>query len=123
MTGRTSATRRESTACAPLVIIDDQPHASPVIRAGASQFTLLHRPSGWRVAAAADPAALHRLAHQLAWFGVNATDPCYLSDPANADICESIRELLQQWLSFEIENRPSIGPPSLWMACPAGSSP
>jgi hypothetical protein len=123
MTGRPSSARAESTACAPLVIVPDQPPASPVIGAGTSQFALLHRPGGRRVAAAGKPAALHRLAQQLASFDANAADPRYLSHPANADICESMRELLQQWLSFEIDNRPSIGLPSLWIGCPAGSSP
>jgi len=123
MTGRPSSTRAESTACAPLVIIPDQPHPSPVIGAGPNQFALLHRASGWRLAAADEPAALHRLAAQLAWFDALATDPCYLGDPANAEICESMREVLQQWLSVEIDNRASIGLPSLWVGCPAGSAP
>lgn len=94
------------TACATLVIIPGQLHASDVIGVGRGQFALLHRPSGRRVAAADEPAALHHLAQQLAWFDATATDPHYLNDPANADICESLRELLRQWCAAESDYDP-----------------
>lgn len=94
------------TACAPLVIILGKPNVSPTTRAAVGQFTLLHWPSGRRVAAADEPAALHHLALQLAWFDDNATDPSYLDDPANADIGESLRELCQQWCAAESDYDP-----------------
>ena len=102
----TSPTRGESTACATLVVIPGQLHASQVIGVGLGQFVLLHRPSGRRVAAADEPAALHHLAQQLAWFDAHATDPRYLDEPANADICESLRELLRQWCAAESDYDP-----------------
>jgi hypothetical protein len=94
------------TACAPLVIIPCTPNISPTTTAAVGQFILLPWPSGRRVAVADEPAALHHLAEQLAWFDDNATDPNYLDDPANADICQSLRELFQHWCAVESDYGP-----------------
>ena len=74
--------------------------------AGLSQFALVYHPTGQRVAAADEPAALHHLAQQLAWFDTTATDPRYLDDPDNVDICESLRELLRHWCAAESDYHP-----------------
>ena len=94
------------TVCAPLVIIPGQPNISPTARAAVGQFTLLHWLSGRRVAVAEEPDALHHLAQQLAWFDDNVTDPSYLDEPANADICGSLRELLEHWCAAEPDHDP-----------------
>lgn len=106
MTARPTTWRADSTACATLVVIPGQPDASPLAEVRLGRFTLLHSPSGRRIAAADEPAALHHLAQQLAWFDSNATDPRYLEDPANADLCESLRELLRQWCATETDYDP-----------------
>ncbi|WP_293002851.1 hypothetical protein [Mycobacterium sp.] len=106
VTGLPAPTWAESTACAALVIIPGQLHTSAVIGGGVSQFDLRHCPSGRRVAAADERAALHHLAEQLAWFEPVATDPRYLDDPAHADVCESLRELLHQWCATESDYHP-----------------
>lgn len=109
MTGRPSPTRGEPTACATLVIIPGQLTTSRGIGDGLGQYSLLHRPSGWHVAAADEPAALHHLAQQLAWFDDRASDPRCLNDPTHADIAGSIEAILQQWLSLETDSRARSG--------------
>jgi pimeloyl-ACP methyl ester carboxylesterase len=65
-----------------------------------------------RSAAADEPAALHHLAQQLAWFDDRASDPRYLNDFVNADIAGSIEAIFQQWLSLEADSgaRSGINP-------------
>ena len=106
MTGRPSPTRGVSTACATLVIIPGQLHASHVIGVGRANSLCFTAPAA---GASRRPTNLPPcITSPNSWPGSTptATDPRYLDDPANADICESLRELLRQWCAAESDYDP-----------------
>lgn len=90
------------TACPSLVIIPCTRASSAETRFGRGDFCLMHVPSGCRVPACGNPDALAALASRLAWFS-EILDPAYLADPAHADVCASLQEILRGWVAEQVE--------------------
>ncbi|MEZ0362699.1 hypothetical protein ACAG26_03230 [Mycobacterium sp. pUA109] len=84
----------QRTPCSQLVLapsVRTTPSGNPVFDGG---FTLVHTPTGRRVAASGDPASLLGLARRLAWFD---GDLDVLADSDNAGIRDSVEEIVRQW--------------------------
>lgn len=97
------------TACPSLVIIPCTRGANAETRFGRGDFCLMHVPSGCQVPACGAPDALAALASRLAWFS-EILDPTYLADPAHADMCASLQEILRAWVAEQAE--PALPPRS-----------
>lgn len=86
------------TACPGLAIAPSGTVRSAESRFAQDDYTLVYVPSGCRMPVRGTPAALADLAGRLAWFG-DVVDPAYLADPANADVCASLWEILRTWMA------------------------
>ena len=96
------------TACPGLAIAPSGTVRSAESRFAQDDYTLVYVPSGCRLPVRGTPAALAELAGRLAWFG-DILDPSYLADPANADVCASLREILRTWMA-EQRTEPVLPP-------------
>ncbi len=96
------------TACPGLAIAPSGTVRSAESRFAQDDYTLVYMPSGCRMPVRGTPAALADLAGRLAWFG-DVLDPAYLADPANADVCASLREILRTWMA-EQRTEPVLPP-------------
>ena len=86
------------TACPGLAIAPSGTVRSAESPFAQDDYTLVYVPSGCRLPVRGTPAALAELAGRLAWFG-DVLDPSYLADPANAEVCASLREILRTWMA------------------------
>ncbi len=96
------------TACPGLAIAPSGTVRSAESRFFQDDYSLVYVPSGCRMPVRGTPAALADLAGRLAWFG-EVLDPSSLADPANADVCASLREILRTWMA-EQRTEPVLPP-------------
>jgi hypothetical protein len=96
------------TACPGLAIAPSGTVRSTEAQFVQDDYTLVYVPSGCRMPVRGTPAAHADLAGRLAWFG-DILDPSYLADPANADVCASLREILRTWMA-EQRTEPVLPP-------------